>query len=767
MKGRRGVGATLVGATRLVVAAAAMLGSAQAGHENADAVVVESGPLEAVVRLDPFRLSFRQDGEEILADVPTRIDPTDPSGRHGPLGFAVDARSGVQTPAMGYGLFAEVPIRWFHATRVLREERGRWIVATDDPLGRTFSLAIEPVANGVIRVDAVLSDFIGVTATGGSFTRSSGGRFLGFGERSDGADQTGKVVETWAEEGPWSAGSLRPVTEPLLGERWQGPPPFSGTNFPMPWFVSSEGYGFLLDSVAYNVFRLDREGAWSVETRERRLAFLVFAGPTPAEVLSRFVGWHGPQPHPAPWFFGPWFQPSGPGDQLAIDFREQDVPVTVAQTFTHYLPCAAHWGRRDAQRARVRHWHQHGYKITTYVNSFVCETHPGGAYDEGDENGYFVKTLAGTTYPVPYAAFPESSSAVVDFTNPAAASWWQGLVREALEDGYDGWMEDFGEYVPPDAVLHDGRTGIEAHNEYCTTYHRTSDELTRPLRGDDFAQFVRCGYTGTAPFARVVWGGDPTEDDSKADGLAAAVSQGISMGLSGIAFWGSDIGGFHSIFTSGRTSENLLIRWFEFGALSGVMRTEANGYGRPDQGGRVQVWDASVLPVWRRYTKLRTQLYPYVWAAANEYRAKGIPIMRHLALAYPNDPKVYAPEAEYEFLFGPDLLVAPVTQEDATARTLYLPEGEWYEFWKTVKYDEASGEYRRLPAGVPISGGRLLTVAAPLEEIPIFVRADTCLPMLPPDVDTLADVGDWPGLRKLKDVVPEEIRTLAFGECPS
>ena len=146
-------------------------------------------------------------------------------------------------------------------------------------------------------------------------------------------------------------------------------------------------------------------------------------------------------------------------------------------------------------------------------------------------------------------------------------------------------MEDFGEYVPPDAVLADGRSGLAGHNDYCTAYHRASHELTWPARGADFAQFVRCGYTGTAPYARIVWGGDPTEDDSEADGLAAAVSQGLSMGLSGIAYWGSDIGGFHSLFTADRTNAELLVRWLEVGAFSGIMRTQAEGYQRPGQGG--------------------------------------------------------------------------------------------------------------------------------------------------------------------------------------
>ena len=135
-----------------------------------------------------------------------------------------------------------------------------------------------------------------------------------------------------------------------------------------------------------------------------------------------------------------------------------------------------------------------------------------------------------------------------------------------------------------------------------------------------------------------MWGGDPTEDDSEADGLAAAVNQGLSMGLSGIGYWGSDIGGFHSLFTEERTSTELLVRWLEVGAFSGIMRTQAEGYPLPvlqDGLERAEVWSPDVLPHWRALARLRTQLFPYVWAAAQEYQRTGMPIMRHLALAYP------------------------------------------------------------------------------------------------------------------------------------
>jgi alpha-glucosidase (family GH31 glycosyl hydrolase) len=381
-------------------------------------------------------------------------------------------------------------------------------------------------------------------------------------------------------------------------------------------------------------------------------------------------------------------------------------------------------GQEQAEHERVAQAHDAGLAITTYFNPMICTSYEP-TYDEAAAKGYLTKNALGQPYEYRYTGSSTFLVGPFDFSNPGAREFYGKLLGEAVGNGYDGWMEDFGEYVPPDSLLADGRTGLEAHNGYCTDYHRASHQLThdRPA----FAQFVRCGFTGTAPYARIVWGGDPTEDDSEADGLAAAVHQGLSMGLSGIAYWGSDIGGFHALFTDERTSAELLERWLQFGAFSGIMRTQAEGFGRPDQEGqhRAEVWDEDVLPHWRRLAQLRTRLAPYTVAAALEYRRTGMPIMRHLALAYPDAPEAWT--TPFEFLFGPDLLVAPVVDMGATTRDVWLPPGQW-----VVLDDVLAGNGRSR-----IEGGRTITVDAPLDRIPVFVKAGACLPMLPADVDTL------------------------------
>ncbi len=750
----RRVGLVLTIAAGLLLATLALAPHAQAS----DRTTLTTGALTVTVSHDPFAITVAERGTVVLQ---TASAGRVPVGSRGPLSFAVGVRAAAQPPLAGYGILADAPLVWFHATRAEARRDGTFLVRTTDPT-RTFTLRLRTPASGVVEVDAKLSDPTGVLLTASTFRNDSRQRFLGFGERSEAVDQTGRVVEQWNEEGPFSAGVARPLTDPVLGEDWQGPPPVGpSSNFTMPWAVSSRGYGFLLDSTWLNRFDLTSSERWRVETAEPALRWRVYAGPEPADVLRRVTTdpLVGRQPAPAKWFFGPWYQPTGPNDfrdSLRSGWRTPvakgglDVPITVAQTYTHYLPCGAQAGGRSAhqQRATTDAYHSWGYRVTTYVNSFVCQNHPDGAYAEGEANGWFVKTPLGTTYPLPYLAYLDSPSALVDFSAPGAGAWWGSIVSEAIDDGYDGWMEDFGEYVAPEAVTADGRTGLASHNDYCTQYHRASHRLTWPRKGPDFAQFVRCGYTGTGPVARIVWGGDPTEDDSEADGLAAAVNQGLSMGLSGIGYWGSDIGGFHSLFTDGRTSTELLIRWLEVGAFSPIMRTQAEGYPLPvvqEGAERAEVWSPEVLPHWRALARLRTQLYPYLWDASLDYQRTGTPMMRHLALAYPDEPAAWgrgdrrtAAAARFEYLLGDDLLVAPVVDMGSTGRDVWLPPGEWVDFWDAVAYDPVSGSYDAAPHSV-LEGGRVVHRRSPLGRTPLFVRAGTCLPMLPADVDTLDD----------------------------
>ena len=680
---------------------------------------VAAGPLRVDVQSDPWALRFvDRGGEEVL----TELDATGlgPSGR---LGFRAAGQ-------------------WFHATRAMAvRRRGRGLeatVATSHPLGRTLLVRVTPVARGVLRVSAAgPTDAEGM---GIAFASRQGERFLGFGERSNAVDQRGNEVENYVAEGPY-----QPEEEPFVAAFVPPPgyrPREDATYFPIPWLLSSRGYGVLLEGDDTSRFRLgsDRDDAWSMEIESERISFKVYAGPRPAGALRRFSADVGRQPRAAaPFYFGPWWQPPGDEDPAKEDaslrtLQEARAIGSVVQTYTHYLPCQEQAGRGNAERLRTRKFHRAGLAVTTYFNPMICTSYQP-RYSQAAERRLLTMRPDGRPYEYRYTGSELFYVAQFDFSNPEAVRFYGDLLDEAVRDGYDGWMEDFGEYTPLDARSHDGTPGPEMHNLYPVLYHRAARLYAKKRAPRPLARFNRSGWTGAARFSQIVWGGDPTTDWDF-DGLASAVKNGLTMGLSGVSLWGSDIGGFFAL-SRRQTTPELMRRWLQFGFASGVMRTQANGFTlRPSR--RAQIFDPDVLPVWRRYARLRTQLYPYLSAAQREYDRTGLPMMRHLALAYPDDEEAVAREDEY--LFGPDLLVAPVLEPDATTREAYLPEGRWIDLWRSAEVRD--DESLKLGPAEVLRGGREVEVPAPDEELPMFVRAGALLALLPADVQTLTDYGD-------------------------
>ncbi|MGI8460508.1 MAG: TIM-barrel domain-containing protein [Solirubrobacterales bacterium] len=688
----------------------------------------DTGALRAEVDADPWRLTLTDEsGAAVLAEHPG----TD-TRASGTVGFRT-----------GSG--------WQHATRVLSSRRngGAYLaeLATTDP-ARTIAVRIAAAGEGEIAFEAqVIGAGAELEAVGIGFEARAGERYLGFGERSNAVAQSG-VVENYVSDGPYQAEEY-----PFLGAfvpPWGLRERTDATYFPIPWLLSSSGYGVLVDNPETSYFRLGADSAdsWSVEVVKApegetgadsapppdRIALRFFAGPEPADAVRRLTRSTGRQPMPsAPWVYGPWYQADDDDFAELAKFRERDVPVSVLQTYAHYLPCGEQ--RTEAERTRTAAAHAAGVAITTYFNPMVCQNYAAG-FDPAAAAGALTRNQLGQPYLYRYGASPEDSNVVgqFDFFGQAGIDAYGRLLDEAVADGYDGWMEDFGEYTPLDSVSAGGIDGTRAHNPYATRYHCAAFDAVadapRPIN-----RFQRSGWTGSAPCAQVVWGGDPTTAFGF-DGLRSAVTQALSIGLSGISVWGSDVGGFFALGFN-RLSPELLTRWVQFGAVSGVMRTQANGVALPSKA-RPQVIDDDQIANWRRYTKLRTQLYPYLVAAQREYRRSGLPLMRHLALVEPGDPR--AVSTDDEFMFGPDLLAAPVTEDAARERSVYLPRGRWVDLWRSAAFEEGGGGLN-LGAVIELRGGRDATVPAPLEELPLLARAGSVLPLLPAEVDTLADGG--------------------------
>ena len=711
---------------------AALLGWLLATAGSAAVAGVDAGALRVRVTRDPWQITF--------------------TDRHG---AAVLTESADTTPGPAGTLGFRTASGWVHATRAAAvRNAGRALVATletTDERGRRLEVRIKPAGHGVVSLAMRIAGgpLDDVQALGIGFDVLPGERFFGFGERATGVEHSGRVVENHVADGPY-----QPEERPIVGRLVPKPgfrPRDDATYYPLPWLLSSRGVGVLIDNDETSYFRVaaDRPDRWSLEVTggpeglpalppPAELRLRVFAGPKPADVLRRFTAWTGRQPEPgAPWVLGPWIQLGGSRDERLAQIaglRAADAPVSVIQTYTHYLPCGDHEGHRDDERAWVETLHATGVAVTTYFNPMLCESY-AGPFAAAVAAGALTRDATGASYVYDYTGSTVFRVGQFDFSTRVGRKHYARRLEQAIEDGHDGWMEDFGEYTPLDAFTAGGVTGSAGHNRYPVDYHCGAYDVAR-RQHRPIVRFQRSGWTGAAPCAQVVWNGDPSTDWGF-DGLESAVWGGLGMGLSGVAVWGSDIGGFFALGERALTPE-LLARWVQLGAVSGVMRTQHNGFALPAKT-RPQIFDADQVPNWKRYAKLRTQLYPYVSAAARTYRKTGMPIMRHAVLTHPDDPVAVA--RDDQFLFGPDLLVAPVLRPGATTRELYLPSGDWIDLWRAGSWDSAAGSFV-LGAATPIPGSRSIVVPAPLDELPLFVRAGAVLPLLPPDVDTLAGRGD-------------------------
>ncbi|MDQ2623167.1 MAG: hypothetical protein M3Y45_09040 [Actinomycetota bacterium] len=631
--------------------------------------------------------------------------------------------------------------KWFHATRLISRKPffRQFVLKTNDPAGRRIQVRVGAMGRKGWKLDARV---LGkgpqpVDSIGMGFRLGKGERLLGFGERSDHVNQRGNEVENYVGEGPYQETDypIVRISVPSWGIRQRS----DATYYPIPWMLSTRGYGVLSGNAETSRFRLgsEKKGEWSFEADSSQLNLKFFSGPKPADVLRRMTARTGRQPKPkAPWVFGPWFQTghqnTAPGELGYIQtLRDADAPISAVETHMRYMPCGSDLGQEATEKDRVAGLQAGGLAAITYTREGICASY-SGPYDEAFAKGAFIRRQDGTPYTFnTFVGSGVTQLGMLDFTHPDAQGVFAGILDRAYEAGYDGWMEDYGEYAPPDSVSYNGIQGKRLHNLHPVFYHRGglryADSKERPI-----VSFVRSGFTGSARYSQIVWGGDPTTGWGF-DGLESSVTQALTMGLSGVSTWGSDIGGFFS-FSPQKLDPELLSRWVGFGAFSGVMRSKGEGIGATMES-RPQVWEEPVLPIWRRYAKLRTQMYPYLAGADATYRRTGMPVMRHLSLTNPRDRR--AGGIEDQFMFGPGLLVSPVVTPGATDRKLYLPKGRWVNFWRAIGYDESDGSFSLGQAKLQ-RGGRDVKVAAPLEQVPLMARAGALLPLLPADTDTLA-----------------------------
>ncbi len=520
---------------------------------------------------------------------------------------------------------------------------------------------------------------------------TEGGSFHGFGEQYSGVEHSGESFTLWVSE----QGIGRD------GSSWQLSGDESTTYFPMPWYLDARGFGVLIDTdrrVEASVCETERAEFQVVGAEE--LAFRVLHGPGPKDVVRQLGDRVGRPEAPPDWAYGTWMCMQG-GQEAVLEqvdaIEAADIPATVlwVQDWTgrrqnlgggygvQYRWLADTQELYPELEAFLGGLKDRGYHVVGYVNPFVDPALEH--WDEMEAEGMLpVDPQTGETYTF---LGPRGEMSTADLSNPATREYILGFLEDAVALGLDGWMADFAEWLPHDAVLHTG-DAAEVHN----TYPELWQSLSRSALGSDGLYFARSGWAGVQSQAQIHWVGDQEADFSTTDGLPTVVPAMLSLGLSGQPFVTHDIAGF----SGGPSSRELFQRWTELGAFTPYMRTH-DGNAR-DENHR---WDSDpeTTQHFARMARVHQALGPELQILAAEAAETGTPIVRHLLFEYDDDVETWALSDQY--LLGPDLLVAPILHEGQTERQVYLPADTWFNVWTGEAFDGPGWFTMDGPVGAP------------------------------------------------------------------
>ncbi len=610
---------------------------------------------------------------------------------------------------------------------------GLELVLREDGRGDERLVVDHSVTDSTLRVEARV-DGAEPRAVSAAFATPADEAFLGFGERFNRTDQRGVSVYSWAEEGGVGTGEGDPA-----GPGNPAPNGEAMTYYPVPFFVSTRRYAFWLDSTWRNTYDLatEHDDAWRVWHIGPSLAYEVYVPipgderPWPYHLVDLFTARTGRPMIPPAWTFGPRRRIGRNDMALGVPeiqaMRDEDLAITAVDDAVHFLPAGSHVGREDDLRAWVAEARGLGYRVCGYYNSLLADTADNplrAEVDRGLDNGWFLMDPRGGPSVVELISGSYLPVLQVDFTSEEATEWYQSMFDWALDLGYSGWMYDFGEYVQPRSVGANGMTGEELHNLYPVLYDRAVHEVMEsgPQAGDWLA-FARAGYTGSSQWVPIVWSGDPAASFEDSDGLPSMVRAAVNMGVSGVPHWGGDIGGFHCASDGGAAADGeLLARWIQQGSMTSCMMDQSACSFNIDGVDKATIWDApEALESWRVYGRLHTRLFPYLWSLAHEANATGAPVVRHVFFEHPDRPDLAG--ADDVHYLGPAILVAPVVERGARDKTVTLPEGRYVD-WRD---------------GTLVEGGREVTLAAPLEQMPLLLRDGYLVPLLDPTIDTLSE----------------------------
>jgi alpha-D-xyloside xylohydrolase len=507
----------------------------------------------------------------------------------------------------------------------------------------------------------------------------------------------------------------------------------AGESVCVPFLVTSKGYGIVWDNPAATIVSPGLHGNTHFQSQVgERVSFFVITGRTTDELYAGYARLTGETPLPPKAAFGLIQSKARYESQkelldIAQGYRSRDLPLDVMVLDWFYW---TRMGQLDIDRtyfpdpaAMNRQLHDWGmHSIISVWPRFERESR---YYDMLSAKGWFLHHADGT----PVDGLPvraDRAGALLDTTNPDARAWFWGKIRDNIvSTGFDWiWLDETEPDLVPDGYRFAIGSGDRYHNLYPLVHPMSVAEGSAKDR-PDFRNLIlaRAAYLGAQRNGSIFWSSDV---QATWEALKRQVPTGLNMTASGIAYWSSDTGGWQwphgpkaqrpvLLDPAGATAmapdysdyPELFARWFAYNSFTPTLRIHGQ---RP--GTALWEYGKAAEPVLAKFLRLRYALMPYLYSLGRQTYETGAPFMRALFMDFPNDPKVANIGDQY--MFGPAFLVAPVTDQGVTSREVYLPAGaDWYDYWTNRRY----------------TGGQTVTVAAPIDQIPLFVRAGSIVPM--------------------------------------
>lgn len=478
-----------------------------------------------------------------------------------------------------------------------------------------------------------------------------------------------------------------------------------------PILLSTIGYGMVFDTARRNHWDIGDfchvSASYLVESEILRGYF--FLGETIKELIDHNTAIIGKPDIPEPWTLGTWYSRCAYMNKEELyevknKLQELEIPFDVLNIDVHWGEnywyekfwvdcCDFEWGHKKFPNPRQMFdelWGE-GIACCAWINPYL----PPGTkiYKEGLEKGYLVKTIEGGIAHIKRRQVSEIG--LPDLTNPDAYSWWKEYLKKFMARGLRAVKPDYTDRIPENALFSNGYTGLDMHNMYIYLYIKACYEATQETFNTNLV-WKRPGFTGTGKYTGT-WSGDV---ESSFEGLKMTIRGGLSVGFVGETLWSSDIAGFKGEMPS----SELYIRWSQVGLLCSLARYHGTTPREPWYFGE------EAVEIVKKYSALRYQWLPYLMELTVEAAHSGLPVMRHLAIEYPDDP--IARKVDDEFLLGDSILIVPILEERQKERTIYLPEGRWYDI-----HNEAWFE-----------GNRVIRVPISLRDIPVYVKEGAVIP---------------------------------------